>query len=69
VIGKFGWPAVPAGIKRATIELARILRMETPRATNQYAPVADVGSVVSVSRPAQDIVERLTEEYGRDRYG
>lgn len=69
VTGKFGWPAVPNGVQRATIHLTALLRLETPRATNQIAPMGDVGTLIATSRPAQDIVQRLVEGYGRIRYG
>ncbi len=63
VVGKFGWPAVPEAVKHATAELTAILRLESPRATNQIAPMAEVMGVLSTSRPAQDIVQRLIEQY------
>ena len=63
VVGTFGWPAVPQAVKQATAHLTAILRLESPRATNQIAPMADVMGVLSTSRSAQDIVQRLIEQY------
>ena len=60
VIGIFGWPAVPEAIKRATIDLTGILRLETPRATRQ---VTDLGQVFGTTKAASDIVERLRKDY------
>ena len=63
VVGKFGWPAVPEAVKQATAELTAILRLESARATTQITPMGDVGGILSTSRPAQDIIHRLTEQY------
>ena len=59
----FGWPAVPSSIERATIHLAGILRLETPRATRQV----NIGmeTVVETSRQAQDIIAELVQAYGK----
>lgn len=58
----WGWPSVPEAIKEATIQLAGILRLQSPRATTRYAE--DLGQVIGASREARDIVERLVVEYG-----
>lgn len=62
VNGIFGWPSVPAGIVAATIELAAILRMESPRATNT---INELNQVIGTSRMAQSIVGELVNTYGR----
>lgn len=62
VTAVWGWPAVPAAIKRATIQLTAILRLESPRATSQ---INDVGAVLATSGAAQGIVQRLAQNYAR----
>lgn len=62
VTARFGWPSVPAPIRRACIELTRILRIEGPRANNRFT---DMGDVLSTSRQARDIVADLVKSYGR----
>jgi len=64
VTGIFGWPAVPGAIKRATIHLTAILRLETPRAE---ATVSDLGQLVQMSPQARYIVDDLARIYG-DRW-
>lgn len=61
VTATWGWPAIPAAIKLATIELAALWRLETPRATSQMNASVDV--VVSTSKQAQQIVGSLVSEY------
>ena len=56
----FGWPAVPPAIIDATIELTRILRMESPRATNR---ANEMNQIVSASRAAQGIIGDLMSAY------
>lgn len=60
VIAKFGWPAVPEAIKRATIELCAIKRLESPRATSR---ITEMDQVVSTSKVAQSIIGELTKVY------
>lgn len=60
-----GWPAVPNGIKRATIELAGMLLMQSPRSTSRYDET--IGSFVSSSREARGLIERLKQQYALDR--
>lgn len=62
VTGKFGWPAVPAAIHSATIQLAAILRLESPRATSR---INELQQVVSTSKVAQDIINELLSVYYR----
>ncbi len=65
IVGKWGWPAVPEAVKRATIELTAILRLESQRAT---ARVQELDVVVEASPEAQSIVNRLTDNYRRISY-
>jgi hypothetical protein len=60
VDGLWGWPALPAAIKLATIELAAIYRIETPRATSQ---ISEIGATVETSGEAQAIIQRLIRAY------
>lgn len=62
VIGKFGWPAVPAAVKAATIELTGIWRIESPRATEQ---VTELDTVTRTSNEAQRIVRGLIATFRR----
>lgn len=65
VTGVHGWPSVPNAIKSATIELTRIFRIESPRATSS---VNEMSQVIATSRVAQGIVDQLLERYAdRDR--
>lgn len=57
VTGIHGWPAVPAAIKEATVELVRLLRLETPRATREVNMGLD--TLVSTTPEAQRIVSEL----------
>lgn len=57
-----GWPAVPDAIKDACIQLTAILRIESPRATST---VDELSRVVSTSRAANEIIERLKIGYTR----
>lgn len=56
----WGWPAVPSGIKAATIELTAILRLESPRATNR---INEMDQVLSTSRAAQNVLVSLMDTY------
>lgn len=62
VTGKWGWPAVPEAIKRATIHITAILRLETPRA---QATVSELGQLVQSSSQARGIIDDLTRHYVR----
>lgn len=57
----FGWPAVPAAIRTACIELTRILRLEGPRATGLIQ--GDIGAAYQTSRQAQSIIADLMAIY------
>jgi len=65
VIGKFGWPAVPESIKQATIHLAAILRLESPRATTR---IPEMGDVIGTSPEAQHILRQIVDKYKRRNY-
>jgi hypothetical protein len=60
VTTKYGWPAVPEAVKRATIHLTAILRLESPRATSR---IAELGEVIEASPIAQGIIRQLTDQY------
>ena len=60
ITARWGWPAVPEAIRRATIHITAILRLETPRATKR---VAELGDTVETSPQAQNIVRQLTNQY------
>ena len=61
VIGKWGWPAIPDSIVRATIQLTAILRLESPRATSRIPD--ELGESVQASPQAQSIVRELMNVY------
>lgn len=60
VTARFGWPAVPEAIRRATIHLTAILRLETPRATRR---IPELGEAIEASAEAQGIIRQLTDAY------
>lgn len=60
IIGRHGWPSVPAQIKSAVIGLTEYLRLETARATGQ---ITTIDSVVNASAPAQFIIKELMNTY------
>lgn len=62
IVARWGWPAVPVGIERATIQLAAIWRLETPRATSR---VNELEQVVGTSELANRIVKDLIDTYRR----
>lgn len=64
VTGYFGWPSVPEAIKKATIELAGILRIESPRATSR---VQEGNIFIGNSREAQQIIARIPAGYANVR--
>ena len=67
VTAVFGWPAVPQAIERATIHLAAILRLESPRSTRRIAE--GFSEAFESSRPAQDILTDLRSHYKRPHIG
>lgn len=62
VTAKFGWPAVPDAVARATIHLTAILRLETPRATRR---IEELGQAIEASADAQRIIHGLIAQYRR----
>lgn len=64
VTARFGWPAVPAAIRRACIEFTGLLRLETPRAVRR---TTDAGEILEANRQAQDLIQELVRQYGRVR--
>ena len=60
VTARYGWPAVPDAIHRATIHMTAILRLETPRATRR---IAELGDIMEASPDAMSIVRQLTDQY------
>lgn len=60
IIGKWGWPAIPDGVKQSAIEFTRLWRMESPRATTR---ITELDQVVGMSRSAQSMLEELVGKY------
>lgn len=60
VTAKFGWPAVPDAIVRATCHLTALLRLESPRSN---VTRTDIGDILSTSSEARGIVMSLMEQY------
>lgn len=60
IVCKRGWPQVPAAINAGTIQLAALLRLETPRATRR---IPELGEAIETSPSAIAIVYRLVEMY------
>ncbi len=65
VTTQFGWPEVPLAIQRATIHLAALLRLETPRATRR---IPELGEAIEASLDAQRIIRQLTDQYKLIKY-
>jgi len=59
----FGWPSVPISIRRACIELTRILRLESPRATSTFN--AEMGTLVGTNARARNIIDDLKDAYAK----
>lgn len=66
VVGKFGWPDVPAAVKSATIQLCSILRLEGPRASQQIPE--DLEGAIQFSPSAKGLVWDLVRTYEDIRY-
>jgi hypothetical protein len=60
IVCQRGWPQVPAAINAGTIQLAALLRLETPRATRR---IPELGEAIETSPSAIAIVYRLVEMY------
>ena len=63
ITARWGWPAVPAAISQATLQLAALIRAEGPRAARSF----NVGTLESraASRQTQEIVSDLYRAYRR----
>lgn len=59
----FGYPSVPGAIQRAALELTAILRIQSPRATNQIPEGAE--QALDASAEAQKIVSQLSGVYAK----
>lgn len=64
ITGVWGWPAVPEPIVRGCIELTRILRLESPRATNSFS---DFGVVASTNSQARTLIDELVAHYAGEQ--
>lgn len=62
IAGVWGWPAVPEAIKRATIQLTALWRLDTPRATTQ---ISELGTTSGVGKRAMSIVDEVPRVYAR----
>jgi hypothetical protein len=60
VVGKRGWPAVPAAIASATIQFTALWRLETPRATRR---IPEMGETIESSPDAQRLLQKLIDQY------
>lgn len=63
VIGTWGWPSVPGGIKEATLEFTAVLRRNSPLATNQI-PEGFEGAI-QAAPVARMMLHGLTDKYRR----
>ena len=62
ITGTWGWAAVPYPISTACVQLAAILRLESPRATGE---IQNASQVLKASSDAEDIIEGLVADYRR----
>ena len=60
ITGQWGWGVVPSAIKRATMEIAALDRLETPRATRE---VNEFGQVRATTRDANSIGREILGAY------
>jgi hypothetical protein len=65
ITGVWGWPAVPEAIKRATIYITSIIRLEGNRGISQ---VTDLGTIITANPQARSLVERLGKTYSRKAF-
>ncbi len=66
IIGKWGWPAIPDGVKQACIQLTAIWRLESPRATMDVSQGFD--TLTAISPQAANIVRELLNLYRDPQY-
>lgn len=64
----FGWPAIPAAITEACLELAGLILATGPRATRQIA-VGVLGETIQSSPAAEAVVGALPHIYRRTKSG
>lgn len=62
IVGKWGWPSIPEPIKRVTIQLTGVWRLESPRATSR---VNELDQVVSTSKLANGMLAEVMSQYMR----
>ncbi len=60
VTARFGWPQVPEAVRADVIELCRIWRTESPRATGR---IDELGQLVNDSPLARSLVSRFRSAY------
>lgn len=63
VVGIHGWPAVPAPVKQATIEITRLLRLDTARAKNTMNLSSD--RIETIIPEARTLVFGMLKSYQR----
>lgn len=63
ITGTWGWPAVPGGIKEATVGLVRQLRDLHQSGVSQT--VVDIESLVRTSPDARHLLNDIKRQYGR----
>lgn len=65
ITGVWGWPSVPEAIIRGCVELTRILRLESPRATQMFN--ADMGQMVGTNAMARSLIDDLIAYYAGEK--
>lgn len=60
IVGRRGWPAIPPGVKAATIQFTALWRLETPRATRR---IPEMGEAIESSPDAQRLLQKLIDQY------
>lgn len=65
VTGVYGWPAVPEAIQDATVQLAGILRIESPLATMR---IPEIGEAIEASAEARQLLAGLVAMYRRSLF-
>jgi len=62
VTGIWGWPAVPAAIKRACIHFTALVRLETPPSART---TSEAGEILESSSEVRGVISDLMRHYGR----
>lgn len=65
IVGQWGWPAVPEAVRHGCIELAGIVRLQSPRASQE---IQSIDAVVQTSPEGQRIIKDLIAAYRRVRF-